>query len=162
MQTLKQLFKRFVPQRSPRVVLDTNVLVSGTIVRHGFPARILLAAIDQRITLVVSPYLLAEYLAVIQRPHIAKKYPDLSEWLDRVRRFVSANAVSVSPSSIPKVIQDDPKDDAILACANAGYAQYIVSGDRHLLKLGNYQGIKIVTPREFVVNVLKESVQTKP
>ena len=140
-------------------MLDTNVLVSGTIVRHGFPARILLAALAQRITLVVSPYLLAEYLTVIQRPHIAKKYPNLSEWLDLVRRFISANAISVSPASVPKVIKDDPKDDAILACADASRAQYIVSGDQHLLKLGRYRGIKIVTPREFVVNVLKEPVQ---
>lgn len=151
--------KRFVPQRSLRVVLDTNVLVSGTIVRHGFPGRILVAVLDERITLVVSPYLLAEYLNVIQRPHIAKKYPNLSDWLVLVRRFISANAISVSPTSVPRVIQDDPKDDAILACALTGGVQYIVSGDQHLLKLGSYHGIEIVTPREFVVKVLKEAMQ---
>ena len=142
-------------------MLDTNVLVSGTIVRHGFSARILLAAIDRRVTLVVSPYLLAEYLAVIQRPHIARKYPHLSDWLVIVRRFVASNAISVSPKNIPQVISDDPKDDAILACADAGGAQYIVSGDQHILKLERYHGIKIVAPREFVVDVLKESVQSQ-
>jgi putative PIN family toxin of toxin-antitoxin system len=145
--------------RKTRVVLDTNILVSGTIVRHGFPARILTLAMAGRITLIVSPYLLAEYLAVIQRPHIVKKYPQLSSRLALVRRFVQANALSVTPLSTPQVIANDPKDDAILACAFAGNAQYIISGDEHLLGLGCYRHIKIVTPRDFVVNVLHESLR---
>lgn len=142
-------------------MLDTNVLVSGTIIRHGYPARILLAALDQRLTLVVSPYLLAEYLAVIQRPHISRKYLHLSDWPGLIRRFVTANAISISPRNIPRVISDDPKDDAILACAVSGRAKYIVSGDQHLLALGRYRGIRIVSPREFVENVLKETFATQ-
>jgi putative PIN family toxin of toxin-antitoxin system len=156
MRTLRRLFARFV-RRKPRVVLDTNVLVSGTIVRHGLPARILALALTQRITLVVSPYLLAEYLAVIQRPHIADKY-QLGSRLDLIRRFIQANAVSVIPTSIPQVVPDDPKDDAILACALEGHAQYVVTGDEHLLRLARYRGIQILTPRDFIVNVLSETL----
>jgi putative PIN family toxin of toxin-antitoxin system len=159
MRTLKRLFARF-GRRRPRVVLDTNVLVSGTIVQHGFPARILAFVLANRITLIVSPYLLAEYLAVIQRPHIADKYAKLGERLDLIRRFIQANAVMVTPSSIEPVIYDDPKDDAILACAAKGKAESIVSGDEHLQALGNYHGIKILTPRDFVLNVLGESRPT--
>ncbi len=157
MQTSKRLFAKFV-RKQPRVVLDTNVLVSGTIVQHGFPARILALAIAKRVTLIVSPYLLAEYLAVIQRPHIAKQYAGLGDRTDLIRRFIQANAVSASPSSIEPVIHDDPKDDAILACAVEGKAQYIVSGDEHLRSLGRYRGIQILTPRDFVVNVLSETL----
>lgn len=156
MQTLRWLFARFV-RPNPRVVLDTNVLVSGTIVRHGFPARILALALARQITLVVSPYLLAEYLAVIQRPHIAQKY-QLGSRLDLIRRFIQTNAVSVIPAAIPQVVLDDPKDDAILACAMEGRAQYIVTGDEHLLKLARYCGIQILSPRDFVVNVLLETL----
>ncbi len=155
MQTFKRLFAKFAKTK-PRTVLDTNVLVSGTIVRHGFPARILASAVSGRIRVLVSPYLLAESLAVAQCPHIAKKYTKLPDRLDIIRRFIQANALSVSPSPINPVIRDDPKDDAILACASEGKAHYIVSGDEHLLQLGDYQGIKILSPRDFVVKVLGE------
>ncbi len=155
MQTFNRLFGKFAKSK-PRTVLDTNVLVSGTIVHHGFPARILASAASGRIRLVVSPYLLAEYLAVVQRPHIAKKYTNLRDRLDIIRRFIQANAISVSPSPINPVIPDDPEDDAILACALEAEAQYIVSGDEHLLQLGKFHGIKILSPRDFVVNVLGE------
>jgi predicted nucleic acid-binding protein len=60
----------------------------------------------------------------------------------------------VEPKVIERVISDDPKDDAILACAVEGRANYIVSGDEHLLKLREHRGIKILTPREFVEQVL--------
>ncbi len=155
MQTFNRLFGKFAKSK-PRTVLDTNVLVSGTIVHHGFPARILASAASGRIRLVVSPYLLAEYLAVVQRPHIAKKYTNLRDRLEIIRRFIQANAISVSPSPINPVIPDDPQDDAILACASEAQVQYIVSGDEHLLQLGEYHGIKILSPRDFVVNVLGE------
>jgi putative PIN family toxin of toxin-antitoxin system len=160
MQTFRRLFVKFA-RTTPRIVLDTNVLISGTIVRHGFPARILASAVDDRIRLVVSPYLLAEYIAVIQRPHIARKYAKLGERLDLIQRFIQANAISVSPSPIESVIRDDPKDDAILACAFAGKAQYIVSGDEHLLRLGQYRGIKIISPLDFVAKILHEKLNER-
>lgn len=156
MQILQRLFSRFALKRW-RVVLDTNVLVSGTIVQHGFPARILQQVLAQRVQLIASPYLLAEYWAVMQRPHIIKKYAKLGERLDLIRRFLQANATLVTPSFIERVIPDDPSDDTILACAVAGKADYIVSGDEHLLALGEYRGIKILTPRDFVMDVLGES-----
>ncbi len=157
MRTLSRLFARFV-RRPRRVVLDTNVLVSGTIVRHGFPARLLALTLAGQVTLVVSPYLLAEYFAVIQRPHIAKKYPQLDNRLGVIRRFIQANAILVIPQSIPEAVPADPKDNAILACALEGKATYIISGDEHLLNLGRYRGIRILTPRDFVEDVLAETL----
>ena len=50
----------------------------------------------------------------------------------------------------PTVIVDDPDDDRVLECAVAGGADYIVSGDRHLLKLGVYEGVAILTVRQFM------------
>ncbi len=159
MRILNRLFARSAP-KSPRVVLDTNVLVSGTIVRNGLPARLVTLAIERRITLVVSSYLLAEYLAVLQRPHIAKKYPQLSGRLDLIRRFLQANAVLVTPRSVPEVVAADPKDNAILACALEGRAQFLVSGDEHLLQLGEYRGLHILTPRE-MLETLGEKLPSK-
>jgi len=108
--------------------------------------------------LIVSPYLLREYLTVLQRPHISRRYPNFPERLALVRRFVLTNAISIIPRTIERVIVADPKDDAILACALEGKASYIISGDEHLLALREYRGIKILTPRDFVLNVLRESI----
>ncbi|MGD0972344.1 MAG: PIN domain-containing protein [Desulfobaccales bacterium] len=49
-----------------------------------------------------------------------------------------------------EAVADDPADDLVLACALEGNADFIISGDKHLLNLRNYQGIKMVTPAEFL------------
>ncbi len=141
---------------TPRVVLDTNILISATIVAHGMPARILEAVLADRIRLIVSPYIIAEYMGVVRRPHIVNKYPKLTEQFDTIRRYLQTSAILAEPSEIDQVIHNDPKDDAILACAQAGQADYIVSGDEHLLTLLEYRGIKILTPRTFLKTVLQE------
>jgi len=56
----------------------------------------------------------------------------------------------VSPRFSLSVVQDDPDDDKFLECAIEFQAEYIVSGDKHLLSLGSYQGILIVNPRRFI------------
>jgi putative PIN family toxin of toxin-antitoxin system len=142
--------------KAPRVVLDTNILVSATITGHGLPARIFTAALSKRLVLILSHYLLAEYLEVLQRPHIVKKYPKLSERSPVISRFLRTRTQIVEPVSIERIVPDDPKDDAILACAKEGRANYIVSGDEHLIAMNQYLGIKILTPREFVEQVLRE------
>lgn len=149
MRILRRLFGKF-GGRTPRVVLDTNVFVSGTIVRHGLSARLIALAVEGRIILVVSSYLLAEYSAVIQRPHIVNKYPQLSSRLDLIRRFIQTHAILVAPAAIPDLVSADPKDNAVVACAIEGKAKYLVSGDEHLLQVGNYHGIRILTPREML------------
>lgn len=154
-RTLSKRFARFVPLLRPRVVADTNVLVSATLVEHGFSARVLDAARNRRIILVVSPHLLREYRRVIQRPHITKKYREINQRSEAIVHFLQRFSILVPGRPIDPVIQEDPQDDAILACAVEGRARYIVSGDKHLNELGQYRGIKILTPREFVTTVLE-------
>jgi len=136
-------------------VADTNVLISATLVEHGFSARVLDAARERRIILIVSPYLLSEYRRVIQRPHIAGKYREIEQRSEAIVHFLQRFGVLVSGQSIERVVSEDPQDDAILACAVEGRARYIVSGDRHLQRLGTFRGITILTPREFVTKVLE-------
>lgn len=140
--------------KKPRVVLDTNVLISGTIATQGFPSRIFDASLAKEVVLVVSGFILAEYFDVLKRPHIVKKYPKLAERARLFTEYLQTRAKKVDPVLVERVIPDDAKDDAILACAKEGKANYIVSGDEHLLKLREYRGIKILTPREFVERVL--------
>jgi len=82
-------------------------------------------------------------------PKIRKKYALTS---DDIRRTVSnllKYSTLVEDPPIPNVIDEDSDDNKILATALAGKADYIISGDTHLLTLKNYRGIEIVTPKRF-------------
>ncbi len=72
---------------------------------------------------------------------------------ERIKRIVVRVAEIVQPKTVPKVIADDPDDDHILACAVAGKADIIVSGNKHLRRLQEYQGIPIVRPMDFLHSV---------
>ncbi|MCS7282893.1 MAG: putative toxin-antitoxin system toxin component, PIN family [Anaerolineae bacterium] len=134
-----------------RAVLDTNVLVSGLVAEGGAPRRIVDAWLEGRFTLVLSPYLLEELLHVLTYPRIANRIrleeeEDLEVLLGAL---VSQAEVTEGMLSLPGVTRD-PKDDPVVACAREGEADYIVSGDQDLLVLGEYEGIRVVSPREFV------------
>jgi putative PIN family toxin of toxin-antitoxin system len=156
-QTLSRLFASIVRQ-PPRVVLDTNILISATLAEHGFSAKIFRAARHQKIRVIISEYILTEYSNVMRRPHIAKKYRGIDLQVDAVIRFLNVRATIVAPHKIEPIIPADPKDGAILACAIQGNAKYIVSGDEHLLQLGSYRGIKILSPRDFAITVLPANI----
>jgi putative PIN family toxin of toxin-antitoxin system len=136
-------------------VVDTNVLISGTIAESGFSAQIVDAAIEGRIQFVVSTILIDEYLEVIERPRIAKKYLQIQERIATIRRYLHLDTVFVAGIPSGPVVLDDPDDDFVLACAEEGRARYVISGDRHLLDLHEYGGARILTPREFVTTVLR-------
>ncbi len=147
-------------RRVVRVVVDTNILISGTLVEQGFPAQIIDASIAGQIQLVVSPALIDEYLDVVQRPHIAKRYQEIGNRVDTILRYFHTNAVVVEGAITTPVVTADPGDDFLIACAEEGDAQYIISGDEHLLKLRQYHNVKILNPRDFVARVLSPSVST--
>jgi len=128
-----------------RVVLDTNVLISGVFF-CGLPVRILAAWADGRFELVVTVEVLAEYRRVAERLH--KRFPaiDIKPILDLVTRETRI----VGPVSVPASACDDPDDLKFLGCALAGGASCVVTGDRALLRASGFQGIEVVTPREFV------------
>ena len=131
-------------------VLDTNVLVSGLIAAEGAPRQILDAWSEGDYTLVTSLYLVEELAHVLSYPRIAERLPLDDAELGAVLTGLLAKA-EVTPGQLhlPGVTRD-PKDDAVVACAVEGKADYIVSGDQDLLALGEYQGIRVITPRHFV------------
>lgn len=136
-----------------RVVLDTNVVVSA-LVWGGTPDRLIQAAIDGEIDLATSPALLSELRAVLARPHLAGRLAQNQSTVEQAIDLYERLALQVSPLATPRVVAADADDDHVLACALAADADLIVSGDkRHLLPLGSYQHIPIVSAAEAVIRI---------
>jgi putative PIN family toxin of toxin-antitoxin system len=128
-----------------RIVLDTNVFVSGVFF-SGPPFRILEAWRDGRLELAISKEILDEYQRVGEE--LAKQYPaiDLQPILD----LVIVKAKLFPSQNLSESVCEDPDDDKFFACAFASKSKIIVSGDKHLLKVSGYRGVKAMKPREFV------------
>jgi putative PIN family toxin of toxin-antitoxin system len=128
-----------------KVVLDTNVLVSG-LLYAGPPAEILRAWAGRRFTLAVSPEIQDECEDVAQR--LAVRYPSVQ--LRRLFALVLVEAEMCTSTSLTEPVCTDPSDDKFFACAISAKAAFIVSGDRQLLRASGYAGVDVVTPRAFV------------
>lgn len=133
-----------------KVVIDTNQFISSVINKHGPSANLLEAWRKYHFTLVLSEKILLEIRRVFSYPRISQKYRLNENDINALVDFLEHEAVVLSDLGKIDVIKDDPEDNEILACALEAGADYIVSGDKHLLNLKNYQGITIVTVQEFL------------
>ncbi len=145
-----------------KVVLDTNVLVSGLIVAKGPSGRILDAVQRGELLLVTSPSLLEEFSEVVLRPRITRKYPKITEQAEAVLDFLRTNSTLVAGIPTGPIVASDPDDDLVVACAIEGHADYIVSGDEHLLALVQHGAIRIINPAQFVDDVFSKSEDANP
>jgi putative PIN family toxin of toxin-antitoxin system len=132
-----------------RLVLDTNAAVSG-LLWHGNPGKLIDAAQAGSLVLYASAPLLAELRGVLGRDKFAKHLQVRGLTATQIFEGYAALTAVVVPAIIPPAIIDDPDDDAVLACAVAAKADLVVSGDPHLVKLVQYEGIPIVAPAEAV------------
>jgi putative PIN family toxin of toxin-antitoxin system len=132
-----------------KAVLDTNVYVSGLISPTSPPDRILDDFRSRRFTACFSSPTLAEFDDVLSRPEVTRYFRRSSTWMAEFRGDLRRFALTVEVAVVAAV-PEDPPDNLILGTAVAASADYIVSGDNHLLALGSYQGIPILTPRQFL------------
>ncbi|MCB0047243.1 MAG: putative toxin-antitoxin system toxin component, PIN family [Caldilineaceae bacterium] len=131
-----------------RVVVDTNVLISSLLKKDGTPSQIVSLWRSGGLTLVISPEIIAEISRVLSYEKICRFVSQ-----DEAKRFIALlekGATILTPQASITAVPDDPDDDKFVALAVESGAQYIVSGDKHLLNLNAYQGIKIVTPSVFL------------
>ena len=133
-----------------KIVLDTNVFVSGVFF-SGPPYQILRAWRDGRLQIVFSREILAEYQRVGER--LAEQFPHVN--LAPLIELVAVTGQMVRASRLPARICDDPDDDKFLACALAGRCKIIVSGDKHLLRVSGYRGVRVMRPNDFVEEWLR-------
>ena len=133
-----------------RAVLDTDVLMSGLVSADGPPRRILDAWLMDLYTLVTSLYLVEERIHVLSYPRITARLRLDETELTAILAGLLAKA-EVTPGQLHLTgVTRDPKDDAVLACAVEGEADYIVSGDQDLLAIDQQEGIQVVPPRRFL------------
>jgi putative PIN family toxin of toxin-antitoxin system len=135
-----------------RVVLDTNMLVSARIGKVGNPSLVLRYILQhgQEVEMLTSTALLTEVRRVFQYPRIKRKYHLTNDDIDLYVGTIEDVSTLIEVRNIIPVISDDPDDDQVLACALEGEADYIVSGDPHLLSLQQYEDMLIVPPRQFL------------
>lgn len=119
----------------------------------GYPYEALAAWRRGEVVLLISKAVVDEIVEVLRRPFFRDQRHVSETDVVRVKRAPEMDAVLVSPKKRLRVVGDDPDDDRVLECAFEGGADYLVSGDHHLLELGEYRGTRIVGPREFLAAV---------
>ena len=136
-----------------RAVFDTNVFTSALFNPKGPPAQLLELGLQGKIRLIISPQIIAEIERVLTYPKVKKLLKkrkttphEVAEAIAKALKVAVLTPGDLTVAAIP----DDPADDMVLACALEGNADFIISGDHHLLDLKNYQGIKIVNPARFL------------
>ena len=128
-----------------KVVIDTNVFVSSFF--GGNPRKIVDLWKEGKISLCISKNILDEYIEVLQRLGLG----DGREVEELLSLFAKGfNILFTTKTPKIKAVQDDPEDDKFIECAVALKAEVIITGDKALKTMGEYMGIKILTPQEFL------------
>jgi putative PIN family toxin of toxin-antitoxin system len=130
-------------------VLDTNLIVSATLIRGGNEDRILRAWQAGKYALVLSGPILQEVGRVLFYEKIRSRQWMTGDDVERLLRRLAESAIMVPGRQEVRVCRD-PGDDKFLAAALEGKAQYVVSGDRDLTHIKAYRGVRIILPRQFL------------
>jgi putative PIN family toxin of toxin-antitoxin system len=141
-----------------RAVLDANVLASELIRPLGPPGRLIARLLgDHGFILVTSDAILAEFRRCLSYPRVRKYLTATDEELDLWVTALGLVADVVNGSVTIAAVPDDPDDNKYLAAALEGRADFVVSGDAHLLDLHEYEGIHMITPRTFLDLLRREA-----
>ncbi len=130
---------------SIKIVFDTNILISFTLWDGSVSQKLLFKLIEQDALIFSSTEILEEFQKILKRDF---DYSDkeIANIMEKVLQFITL----VNPCIKLNVVKEDADDNKIIECALEGKADYIISYDRHLLKLKEYKDIKIISPEEAV------------
>ena len=127
-----------------KVVVDTNVYISA-LVAGGVPDEVLDLGREEKIAILVSSPILNEIQGVL-----LSKFKWETGRIEKTIASITDFTQSVDPQEEINVIKEDEPDNRILECAVEAKADFIISGDKHLNRLGTFRGINIQRPREFL------------
>lgn len=144
-------------ERRPRVVLDSNVLISGTIGRDDKPPRLILnALLNSRFRLIVSGAILSEYHDVLYRPWIRSRLTEDDDSVDQLLRFIEATGILIeSPVPVFERLRD-ASDAPFLAAAIAGRGEFLVTYDKHLQEMADdpeFASFRIIPAYNFLEQI---------
>jgi len=132
-----------------RIVADTNILVSATF-WNGDSDRIMREVEKGSVTLVLSPEIVREFLKVLRTDEMLQKIRKKELRFQRTIEKTVSLAEIVYPEEKLDIVKDDPDDNIILECAKKGAVDFIITKDNHLLKLKEFNGMAILTPKQFL------------
>lgn len=132
------------------VVFDTNILISSTLWDNSVAKKLLIKLIQRDCSMFSSNEIILEYFDVLKKQFYFERDLCLS-YLDEILSFLEI----IKPVDKIDVIKEDPTDNKFLECAIASKSDYIISYDKHLLKLKEFKNIKIITPEEFLKTLKK-------
>ena len=127
-----------------RAIIDTNVFISGIFWEGNFCSEIIDKWKNKKFELISSPEILEEFIETLKNFKIQMSNEMVEEW----KNLIIKNSTIVEPSIRLNIIKDDPDDNKFLEAGISGNADLIISQDKHLLKLKDYQKIKIINPEE--------------
>jgi hypothetical protein len=133
-----------------RVVLDANIYISALISSQGYPAAIITKWLVGDFEVLLSQPIVDEILRVTGYERLQRKYQKIRENRLEFVELISEQGIWVEPAETLAVVTADESDNRYLECAVAGGARYLVTGDEHLLTIGEYQGITVLSPAAFV------------
>ena len=126
-----------------RLVFDTNVLLSSTLWHEGVARKMLSKTIENSHEIFSSPEIIAEYQNVLGRD-----FSYSNEEIQGLTLFLFSFLKIIETKEKLNVVKDDPDDNKIIECAAASSSDYIITYDKHLLKLKEFGKTKIITPEE--------------
>ncbi len=131
--------------RQEKVVLDTNIIISAAISLDGKPARIFELFLNGDLVNYSSKEIIEEVTEVISRPFFGIS----EEYRDFIISNLKDKSIIIKPSFNEEIITEDVSDNKFINCALSAKA-CIISGDRHLLKLRIYKGVRVFSATEFL------------
>ena len=136
-----------------KTVIDTNTVISAPLSEDGNPAKLFELLLLEEINNFRSEDITNEIIEVFNREKIKKLISEdkINFMIDNYKKFSKL----VAPKIKLSIVEEDEDDNRILECAETANADYIISGDEHLLKLRNYKGVRIVSSKEFFGIYLK-------
>jgi putative PIN family toxin of toxin-antitoxin system len=131
----------------PKVVLDTNVIISAFLKAESNPALILALGLEGSLTFCLSETIWQEYRGVLRR----KKFQGLDrESTERLLSVIKQQALWVSPRIPVNILSRDPADNKFLECALESQADYLITGNIRHFPLKKFHGTRIISPRDFI------------
>jgi putative PIN family toxin of toxin-antitoxin system len=116
----------------------------------GKPAEIIKASEGHRVAILTSEEIVAEISHVLTYPKLKKTYPAAGLRREELIEMVLKTGKFIKVTKKVKAVQEHPADGKFIECASAAGADYIVSGDKHLLKIGYYKKTQILSVNEFL------------